>query len=107
MGNEEEGFQPDEEMLPPEDDCRPWMEEIGAEVEQATESTSNPSRKQCGRPPAGAAMAKSVARLRRTKGSRPETLCPCYKTMACTRLPIFQPCGQLKARLALPMQASK
>ena len=84
MGNEQESFEPEEDMLPPEDDGPPLMEEFGAEVEQATESTSNPSRKQCGRPPAGAAMAKSVARLRRTKGSRPETLCPCYKTMACT-----------------------
>ena len=47
MGNEEESFQPEEEMLPPEEDCPPMEDEIGAEVEDAAESTPSRSTQGC------------------------------------------------------------
>ena len=47
VGNEEASFEPEEEMLPPEEDCRPVEEEIGAEVQDAAESTPSCSTKGC------------------------------------------------------------
>ena len=47
MGNGQESFQPEEEMMPPEEDCPPVEEEIGAEVEDAAESTPTRSTVGC------------------------------------------------------------
>ena len=47
MGNGQESFQPEEEMMPSEEDCPPVEEEIGAEVEDAAESTPTRSTVGC------------------------------------------------------------